>query len=254
MTFFTTGSSSKKSVAPLVMASAVLCFAAQTAQAGNDIETLNFDSRADFKNFADSVANIFGYKTLQPAESLGLTGFDIGASLDFAETNYKLSNQSERNRDVLPMIDVHAQKGLPGGWDVGLHYQMLSDSDASSWTGEVRYALVEGGTANPAVSLSGHFTQASGIEALNYTAYGVDLAISKGFANLTPYAGIGWTLAKIDPKVDNLQSAVSLKTEERDLVRFAAGMNINLLVMDVLVGYNQIGELGTYSIKAGYRF
>ncbi|MDG6778757.1 hypothetical protein QCB44_08575 [Thiomicrorhabdus sp. zzn3] len=254
MTFLTIWPSTQTSANKLAMTFAALCFAAQTAQAGNDIETLNFDSRADFKHFADSIANVFGYKPLQPAESLGLSGFDVGASLNFAETNYKLSNQSERDRDMLPMIGVHAQKGLPGGWDVGLHYQMLSDSQASSWTGEVRYALVEGGTANPAVSLSGHFTQASGIEALSYTAYGIDLAVSKGFANLTPYAGIGWTLAKVDPKVDNLQPAVSLKTEERDLVRFAAGMNINLLVMDVLVGYNQIGELGTYSIKAGYRF
>ncbi len=224
------------------------------AMADNNINTLNFASQNDFEQFAESVTNVFSHKTMFPAEYMGVTGFDVGASVNLVETGYKLSNQTKRNKDLLPVYSLHALKGLPGGFDIGLHYNVLGDSDASSWSAELRYAILEGGTTQPAVSVSGNYTQASGIDALNFNSYGVDFGISKGFANLTPYAGIGWVLASVDPKVANANSSVNLKTEDVSLMKVSAGLNINLLVMDVMIGYNQIGDYGTYSIKAGYRF
>ncbi|WP_373018530.1 hypothetical protein [Thiomicrorhabdus sp.] len=222
--------------------------------ADNNIKTLNFASQNDFEQFAESVTNVFGHKTMFPAEYMGVTGFDVGASLNFVETGYKLSNQTERNKDLLPMYSLHALKGLPGGFDIGFNYNILSDSSASSWSAEVRYAILEGGTTQPAVSVSGNYAQASGIDALNFNSYGVDFGISKGFANLTPYAGIGWVLSSVDPEVANSNSSVNLKTENLSLMKLSAGLNVNLLFMDVMLGYNQIGDYGTYSIKAGYRF
>lgn len=232
----------------------LLIFSASPACADNNIETLNFSSNNDFEKFGENLTNIFSHKTLFPAEQLGLTGFDIGASLNFSQSDFKLSNQSERNNDLLPVYGLHALKGLPGGFDVGLNYNILSGSKASSWSAEVRYALIEGGTAEPAVSVSGNYTRASGIDALNFDSYGVDLGVSKGFANLTPYAGIGYVMAKVDPEVTNLDTSVNLKTQDFSMVKFSAGLNVNLMFMDVLVGYNQIGENATYSLKAGYRF
>ncbi|WP_051347075.1 hypothetical protein [Thiomicrorhabdus chilensis] len=244
---------SHKNLKNLLLGSCLVA-TALNVQADNNIDSLTFDSRNDFENFSESVTNIFNHKTLFPAEQLGLTGFDVGASVSFAQSAYKLSNQSKRDQEILPIYSLHAIKGLPGGFDVGLHYNLLADSKASSWSAEVRYALIEGGTAKPAVSLSGNYTKGSGIKALNFSSYGVDLGISKGFANLTPYAGIGLVLANVDPEVENTNTTVDLKTENLSLMKFSAGLNVNLLFMDVLVGYNQIGENATYSLKAGYRF
>jgi hypothetical protein len=228
--------------------------AALSAHADNNIDTLNLTSNSEFEAFSESVTNVFSHKTLFAAESLGLTGFDVGASVNFAQTDYKLSSQSARDNGSVALYGLHAIKGLPGGFDVGVHYQQLSDSKASSWSAELKYALIEGGTAQPAVALSGNYTQASGIDALNFSSYGVDLGVSKGFANLTPYAGIGLVMADVNPQMESSDPTVDLKRQEVSLLKVSAGLNVNLLFMDVLLGYNQIGDNGTYTLKAGYRF
>ncbi len=233
--------------------SAVLMGLSFNAVADNNIDTLNFDSNSDFNNFAESVTSVYGHKTLFPAEQLGLLGFDIGASMSFADSKYKLDSQTEKNTTV-PVYSLHANKGLPGGFDIAFNYNMIGDSSSSSWSGELKYALIEGGTANPAMAVSGHYAQASGIEALDFTSYGVNLGVSKGFANLTPYAGIGYVIADINPTADNINTTVTLKNRSVGMLTYNAGININLMVADVLVGYNQIGDNATYSIKAGYRF
>lgn len=230
----------------------VLCGLSLNAIADNNIDTLNFDSNAEFKKFGESVTSVFGHKQVFPAEQLGLLGFDVGVSVGAVKTRYKLSDQT-RKSDTVGVYSVHANKGLPGGIDLAFNYNMLNNSKATSWSGEVKYALIEGGTAYPAMAVSGHYSQASGIKALDYSSYGVDLGLSKGFANLTPYIGVGYLQSQIDPKAANLGLA-SLKKQNINSVTYNAGLNINLMVMDVMVSYNQIGDLGTYGVKAGYRF
>ncbi|MEA3404706.1 MAG: hypothetical protein U9R28_03085 [Pseudomonadota bacterium] len=221
--------------------------------ANNNIDTLNLDSNSHFEAFAESLTNVYGHKSVFPAEQLGLLGFDIGVSANIVDSAYKLDSQVEKDTTI-PVYSIHANKGLPGGIDLAFNYNVIGDSDSTSWSGEVKYALIEGGTAKPAVAVSGHYSQASGIEALDFSSFGIDLGVSKGFANLTPYAGVGYVIAEIDPTIENTDTSVNLSTQNVGLVTFNAGMNINFLVMDILVGYNQIGDLGTYSIKAGYRF
>ena len=221
--------------------------------ADNNITTLNFSSQSEFKTFGESVINVYGHKQLFPAEQLGLLGFDVGVSVNAVDAQYNLDSQT-RNDNTLGVFSVHANKGLPGGFDVAFNYNVVNDSDATSWSGELKYALIEGGTATPAMAISGHYTQASGIDALDFNSYGVNLGVSKGFANLTPYIGVGYLNSEIDPTVENLNTSVALSNEKIGLVTYNAGMNVNLMVMDILVGYNQVGDLGTYTIKAGYRF
>ena len=221
--------------------------------ADNNISTLDFDSKADFKTFGESVVNVFGHKKLAPSEHLGVFGFDVGTSLSVVDTQYSLNTQNQNSKTV-GVFSVHANKGLPGGFDVAFNYNVLNDSHASSWSGELKYALIEGGTAKPAMAISGHYSQASGIDALEFSSYGVNLGVSKGFAHLTPYVGVGYVNSELDPTVNNINLDVNLRKETIGLMTYNAGININLMVMDVLVGYNQIGDLGTFSIKAGYRF
>lgn len=236
-----------------VLISVAFCSLSFNALADNNISTLDFSSKAEFKKFGETVINVFGHKQVFPAEQLGLLGFDVGVSLSAVKTNYKLGNQASKS-DTVGVYSVHANKGLPGGFDVAFNYNILNDSDATSWSGELKYALIEGGTAKPALAVSGHYSQSSGVKALDFNSYGVDLGLSKGFANLTPYVGVGYLQSEIDPTVTNIQHGVNLSKQNIGLVTYNAGLNINLMAMDVLVGYNQIGDLGTYSLKAGYRF
>ncbi|CAN8140163.1 hypothetical protein J3998_07305 [Thiomicrorhabdus sp. 6S2-11] len=220
----------------------------QVVAGDNDINGVNLN-QSDFADFADSVTNIFAYKTLLPGEPLGALGFDIGISATSSESQFKLNNQQRDTNHRVNLVTINAQKGLPGGFDIGIQYSKLMDSDASSLSGELRYAILEGGVLHPSLSVGGQYTQTSGIDALDYQSFGVDFGVSKGFANVTPYANIGMVASSVDPILNT-----TLKEENPTLLKVSAGLNINLFAFDILVGYNQIGDNNNYSIKAGYRF
>ncbi|MBN2646836.1 MAG: hypothetical protein JXR44_03515 [Thiotrichales bacterium] len=215
----------------------------------NDINSISLTSQKEFADFSDSVTNVFAHKTLLPGEPLGVLGFDIGIGLISSESRFKLNTQAPDSSHRVNILTVNAQKGLPGGFDIGVQYNQLMDSDASSISGELRYAILEGGVLYPSLSVGGQYTKASGMDALDYQSFGVDLGISKGFANFTPYANIGMVAASVDPILNT-----NLKEENPTLLSVSAGLNINLFAFDVLVGYNQIGENNNFILKAGYRF
>jgi len=224
--------------------------------ADNQISLLNFDSQSEFKNFAKDFTGSLGYKTLTPAEPLGVSGFDIGASYTNSGLNYKLKDKvTTEGKGSFDTISLHAIKGLPWGIDFGLDYSSVMNSNIETWGGKLSYALIEGGVLYPSVSINGNYTQTSGLDALDFKSMGAEIGISKGFASLTPYASVGMTNGELKSLVDNAGLAgVKLDTESVSMMKYAVGVNINLLAMDVLVGYNQIGDVPSYSLKAGFRF
>lgn len=235
-----------KKIIPAIMLSALS--SGQVFAGDNDINGVNLN-QSEFADFAESVTNIFAYKSLLPAEPLGTLGFDIGITATSSESQFKLNTQNRDNSHRVNLVTVNAQKGLPGGFDIGVQYSKLMDSDASSLSSELRYAILEGGVLHPSLSVGGQYTQTSGIDALDYQSYGVDFGVSKGFANVTPYANIGMVMSNVDATLNT-----GLKEENPTLLKVSAGLNINLFAFDILVGYNQIGDNNNYSIKAGYRF
>jgi len=52
----------------------------------------------------------------------------------------------------------------------------------------------------PAIGVRGSLTKLSGVDQLSLDTRGLDLSISKGFALLTPYAGIGRVWSTAIPK------------------------------------------------------
>ncbi|MBO1924881.1 MULTISPECIES: hypothetical protein [Thiomicrorhabdus] len=237
----------RRFLTPAVLISSI--FSGSAFAGDNDINSISLTSQKEFSNFAESVTNVFAYKTMLPGEPLGVLGFDIGIGAISSESQFKLNSQSPDNNHRVNILSVHAQKGLPGGFDLGLQYNMLTDSDASTISGELRYAIVEGGTLHPSLSVGGQYTKASGMDALDYQSFGVDLGVSKGFANFTPYANIGMVSSIVDPTLNT-----DLKEEKPTLVKVSAGLNINLFAFDVLVGYDQVGDNNNFILKAGYRF
>jgi hypothetical protein len=220
----------------------------------NNIEFLNFSSQAQFKNFSTDLTGALGYKTLTPAEPLGITGFSIGAAYTQSNLNYKLMNKvSSHPSGNISGVSLHALKGLPLGIDLGVDYMTVPNSNITTLGGTLSYALIEGGTAYPAIGLKASYNQTQGIKALDASSYGAELGISKGFANFTPYAALGMVNGEITPH-NQYSTGVQLRKTTSSLVKYAVGVNINLFLMDVLVGYNQIGDVSNYTAKIGYRF
>ncbi|WP_024852219.1 hypothetical protein [Hydrogenovibrio kuenenii] len=241
--------------AKLSITATFVCLSSSVFAAKNNINYLNFSSQDQFKHFSTDLTGVLAYKSLRPTEPLGLIGFDIGISGNSSSLKYKdMGSVSSNSANSIDTVTLHAVKGLPLGIDVGVDYMTTPNSNLSTWSGNMSWAFFDGGILSPSIGINGHYTQTSGISALDYKSYGMDLGVSKGILNMTPFASVGIVNSEVKPLITNQVSGVSLQKVTSTMTKIAAGVNINLLFMDVLVAYNQIGDVPTYSIKAGYRF
>lgn len=232
----------------------VLLFAgALTAQA-DDVNQINALVQADFRDLSKDLSAAVSYKAVIPIEPLGVTGFDIGFGITATELEHRAawdraSSGSAPTTVYLPKVHVH--KGLPAGIDIGGFYGTAADSNVDVWGAEIRYALIEGGAAAPAVGLRGTYSKLSGVDQLDFHTRGVELGISKGFAFFTPYAGIGrvWTEASPVGATSN-----NLQTEKFSDDKVYLGANINFVAGNLAVEGDKVGDTTSYSVKFGFRF
>lgn len=203
-------------------------------------------TQTQFRALSDDLGAALSYKAQTPAEPLGITGFDVG----IAATSTKLGNASQaalENKSSLIIPTVRAHKGLPLGFDIGAAY---AAADGIRYVGgELRYALLDGGTLTPAIGLRGSMTRLTGVDELDFDTKGVDLSISKGFAFITPYAGIGRVWVSSTPK-----PGLALATEDFSLDKYYVGVGLNVLLMNLNLEADKTGEATSYSAKLGIRF
>ncbi len=227
-------------------------FFAGAAQA-IEINTLQLLSQPEFRLLAKDLGAVGSYKPLAPAGPLGITGFDLGVSvsavtLESREVWRKAAAGGEVP-SALPVLALRGAKGLPFGLDVGLSYSAIPTTGVSLLGGELKWAFIQGGVATPAVALRVSGAKLSGLSQLDFSSGGVDLSISKGFALITPYAGIGRVRSTSTPN-----GVATLRAEKISQSRVFAGANFNLGIADLLVEGDRTGGVGTASLKLGYRF
>lgn len=223
------------------------CFA-QPALAANNINLVSFAQPA-FKTFSEDLGAALSYKAVIPAEPLGVTGFDLG--LEVTSTKMRnldiATNNSSLTSLVVPKLHVH--KGLPFNIDVGAFYSSVPTTNIKLYGGELRYAILEGGTATPAVAIRGALTKLSGVSQLALSTKSLDVSISKGFAMLTPYAGVGTVW------VDSTPNGIPALTKESFRQnKVFAGANLNFGLMNFAFEYDKTGPAASYSAKLGFRF
>lgn len=217
-----------------------------------DIDSLQRLDQAEFRALAEDLAAVASYRGLVPAEGLGTTGFDVAASVGFTRLGRRdLWQRAASGADVPSTIAVptiRVVKGLPGNVDVGLSYARFTDVDANVFGAEVRWAFLPGNVVLPAVAVRGAVSRLSGLDQLGLRTGALDVSISKGFLNLTPYAGVGrlWTRASPD-------GVPGLAAESFSQGRVFAGLNVNL-GLNLAFEVDRTGGLTTYGVKAGIRF
>lgn len=238
----------------LLLALALATGATQAAAFDADFDftcTNPVSCQNDFRSIAEDITAALNYKALGPSEATGLTGIGIGAIVTYVEVDDPgaWSRLTGEDVDAIGMAGVTVRKGLPFGIDVGAFYTTVPGSDADLWGGELRWAILEGGTAEPALALRGTYTKATGIDDLDYEAKGLDISVSKGFTFLTPYAGYGYVWSEADPK-----GVAGLQKEEIDASRWFAGLRIGLLIFDITPEYEHIEGRDTFSLLLGASF
>lgn len=240
----------------LALASLALAAFASPARAASDLDTLQFLGQTQFRLLSEDLGAALSYKAVLPAEPLGITGFDIGLEMTVVNIENSAVLELATSGDapatiVVPKIHVH--KGLPFGIDLGAFLATVPDSNVSLWGAEVRYAILKGGVASPALAVRGSYSALEGVDQLKFSTTGVDISISKGFAFLTPYAGIGkvWVSSTPDASV----TAVSGVTgEDFDATKYFVGLNMNFAFINIALEGDQTGDTTSYSAKLGWRF
>ncbi len=235
----------KASVAALL----VVALGAASAQAADEILLTNIIGQNNFKIISQDLASATSYKALTPAEPLGITGFDVGVEM----TSTTVQGTAEMDAacggcglDTLVVPKLHLHKGLPMGFDVGLMYASSSNSNVSLIGYELRYANIEGGVAMPAVSTRLSYSKLDGIDNLSLESKGIDVSLSKGFAMVTPYVGVGqnWVTS----------TATGFSDEEFTQVKYFVGFNLNLGLLNFDLEADKTGEAQTIGAKVGFRF
>lgn len=219
---------------------------------GQQINRLNQIGQAEFRLLSEDLGAGLSYHAQTPTEPLGVIGFDVG----FGVTAAKLKNtavlqqaSSDTVDSTLPVPTLRVHKGLPLGFDVGVIYASIPDSNIRYYGGELRYAILQGGIATPAVGLRGSLTRLSGVDQLGIDTRGLDLSISKGFGFITPYAGIGRVWVESEPK-----GVANLRSEDFSLNKLFAGVGMKFLAFNVNLEADKTGDVSSYSLKLGTRF
>jgi len=228
-----------------------LLLAAQ-ANAADNIDSITGMAQTAFRSFSEDLSAATSYKALIPAESMGITGFDVGVEVSATS----LANKAEFNTacggcgaDKIIIPKVHVHKGLLLGMDVGLMMASVPNSNIKLTGAEFRYAIVEGGMALPAVAARLTYSKLDGVSELDMNTTGLELSVSKGFAMVTPYAGIGQNWVKSTPA-----SSTGLSSEDYTQTKTYVGVNVNLGLMNLAFETDKTGDSSTVSAKFGFRF
>jgi hypothetical protein len=211
--------------------------------------------QGDFRVLSEDLGASLSHKAVAPGEPLGLLGIDIGLEVTATDLQaarvYRRATGSSDNTDYLLVPKLHVHKGLPLRLNVDAFYSTVPDSNIELFGGALGFSLLEGGVATPALTVRATATKLSGVDGLDLDTQGIELTISKGFALLTPYAGIGRVHVKSEPTG---VAASALRKESFDLDKIYAGLNINLGLLNLAFEADKTGDSPSYSGKFGFRF
>jgi len=231
----------------------MLLIASLPSRAGDsDIALPTGFGQAAFNTLVEELGTAVSYNAVAPAESMGVTGFDIGivvggVELDSTVWNQVVSDGSAPSTLIVPKVIV--RKGLPFGFDIGVNYTAVPDSNVTIMGAEVRKALIEGSTVSPAVSLSLHTSSLDGVDDLDIKTYGVDVGVSKGFANFTPYASVGQMWLQ-----GSENTVLPLQDYDSSMTRSNVGVRIGLMPVMSLTLQADFAVVNSYNVKLSLDF
>ena len=236
----------------VLLASLGFALGAGAAQAA-DLDSIQLLNQSQFRLLSEDLGAALSYKPLTPAEPLGITGFDVGLAVTGTKLRnvgiFDIATGNGNLPSYLPVPTLRAHKGLPFDIDVGLMAGMIPGSNIRFYGGELRYAILSGNVALPAVAIRGSYTRLNGVNQLDLDTKGIDLSISKGILNFTPYGGVGRVWVKSTPN-----GIGGLAGESFGLNKVFVGVNINMLLLNFAVEADRTGEATSFGVKAGLRF
>jgi len=207
----------------------------------------------DFALFSRRFASDAYFYPGHGASPLGLVGFAVYAesSYDSGFGSAGFTDTAVRGslpNDALAVGRVGVRKGLPGGIDLGVALSQALGGDVKLGSAELSYALSKGGVATPALALRLTGTRTLNARAYDLDQYGAELEVSKGFAVLTPYGGVGVVRSR-----GRLRGSLQdLSTADTRGIAYA-GLTLNLLLPKITVEVEK-GEVVQGRVRVAFGF
>jgi hypothetical protein len=219
-------------------------------------------SQDEFKNFSEELGLALSYNMLGPSNNLGLTGFEIGGAVSFADINQNASYWQKVTADhnppdflVIPRLII--RKGLPWGIDIGASYLQIPNTNISLVGGEVKIAVLKDSIATPAIGLRAAYSALMGVDYLSMRVIDASIGISKKLLIFEPYAGISDVF--IMSKPSNIPSSAIditlppsqwayLKEEDISEFKGTVGLQLDLAIARFAVEA-AFAKIPVYSVK-----
>jgi hypothetical protein len=184
----------------------------------------NFQPAADanFRVFARQLGAALTSVNLSPPETLGHSGFAFSAEVStvfFGNQTVKLPTENRDFRGPMLIPSIHVRKGLPFSFEIGARGAWIEKSRMGAGTLEFKWAVNEGFTYLPDISVRGNITKLLNSRDFDITAGGFDLGVGKQFAiggmvTLTPY--VGWNLVFVGASSGNVDFKPGRSLAESD--------------------------------------
>lgn len=155
---------------------------------------------AAFRSLSSEVGVLMAPRPIDPADSLGLSGFAVSADVTINTLSGGADYWSDTTRgspgNVAPTLQIMGRKGLWPGIEIGAGATHLLDSRMWTIAGYGKVAIHEGfhHLPIPSIALRGMFSRLLGSKDLDMTTISVGASLSHVFGigstfNITPYAG-----------------------------------------------------------------
>ncbi|MDA8389809.1 MAG: hypothetical protein M0Z76_03595 [Gammaproteobacteria bacterium] len=225
-----------------------LCALVPAAQAAN-FGALPTVSNAQFAHLASDLGNAFSYHDMMPAAPLGITGFDVGVTGSDTHLAYPGAWQAATGSSAsqLPAVGLQVEKGLPANFDVGLVYDVAPGTPARVIGGNLSYAISSGGLMAPALTIRGTYTRMTGVSQFHLDTRSVEVSLSKGFAFVTPYVGVG--RVRTDASADGLALASARLYNDKVYL----GVDVNLGLFNLDAEADRMAGSTYYGLNVGWR-
>lgn len=235
----------------------------------------NASANGNFRVFVRQLAAAVTSVNLMPPGTLGHAGFAISADLSVvnvpqaAEAPWPVRSATGFKTPLL-LPSLHLRKGLPFSFELGARGGWVEQSRMFFGTAELKWALNEGFTYLPDISVRGAITKVFNTRDFDVTTGGVDLSIGKRFAiagtvTLTPYAGwnlqfVGATSGNVDFKPDRPLATADAPTDLakslwvfRSVTAASNAHNRFYGGLRFIAGALQVGAEFSYSVMGSFR-
>lgn len=193
---------------------------------------------------------------VEPADSGGLLGFDLGIAVSAIEIDENASywirsvdtDFLEDGYLLAPRLVV--SKGFNR---LKLHgsYAEIPDTEVEVIGAALDLTLVDEGFLSPAIGARGVWTELRGVDELDLQTTGIELIVSKKIGPLTPWFSVGQMSVETTALIreSTLFPAFSLSAD-LDEDRISAGARFSMLLFQVAAEATEVGEDRVYAIKA----